>query len=57
VVIHPWAEGNGRTARLLMNFLQFYFKIAPTKVFLDDRAEYIAALREFDEIKDRSGFF
>jgi hypothetical protein len=39
-----------------MNFLQFYFKIAPTKVFSEDRAEYIAALREFDETKDRCGF-
>jgi len=54
--IHPWADGNGRTARLLMNFLQFHFKIVPTKIFLEDRAEYIASLRESQEAEDNSHF-
>jgi len=54
--IHPWADGNGRTARLLMNFLQFHFKIVPTKIFLEDRAEYIASLRESQEANDNSHF-
>jgi Fic family protein len=54
--IHPWIDGNGRTARLLMNFLQFYFKLAPTKTFLEDREEYIASLRESQEKKDRGRF-
>jgi len=54
--IHPWVDGNGRTARLLMNFLQFNFKVVPTKIFLEDRAEYIASLRESQEAQDNSHF-
>jgi Fic family protein len=56
VTIHPWADGNGRTARLLMNFLQFYFKIVPTKIFLEDRAEYIASLKGAQDTNDNSHF-
>jgi len=56
VTIHPWASGNGRTARLLMNFLQFYFKILPTNTFSEDRVGYIAALRESDKAKNHSVF-
>jgi len=44
--IHPWVDGNGRTARLLMNFLQFRLGLVPTKTFSEDRGDYIAALRE-----------
>lgn len=32
VTIHPWADGNGRTCRLLMNLLQWEFGVLPTKV-------------------------
>jgi len=54
--IHPWVDGNGRTARLLMNFLQFHFKIIPTKIFLEDREDYIASLRKSQETNDNSPF-
>ncbi len=53
VSIHPWADGNGRTCRLLMNLLQWEFGVLPTKVLKDDKAEYIQALidtRENDDI-------
>lgn len=44
VTIHPWADGNGRMCRLLMNQLQFEFGILPTSISKDRKAEYIEAL-------------
>lgn len=44
VTIHPWADGNGRTCRLLMNLLQMEFGVLPTKELKEDKAEYIQAL-------------
>lgn len=44
VTIHPWVDGNGRMARLLMNYIQTEFGLVPTKVLKEDRAEYIQAL-------------
>lgn len=54
--IHPWVDGNGRTARLLMNYIQFRYGLFPTKVFVEDRAEYISSLQECQE-EDTSGPF
>lgn len=54
VTIHPWADGNGRTCRLLMNLLQMEFDVLPTKVLKEDKGEYIQALidtRENDDIE------
>ncbi|HKM11857.1 MAG TPA: Fic family protein [Bacteroidales bacterium] len=44
VTIHPWADGNGRMARLLMNMLQFEFNLIPTIIHKEDKEEYIKAL-------------
>jgi Fic family protein len=46
VNIHPWVDGNGRTARLLMNYIQFYHHIFPVKVYHEDTLEYINVLLE-----------
>jgi Fic family protein len=54
VTIHPWADGNGRTSRLLMNLLQMEFGVLPTKVLKEDKATYIQSLidtREADDIE------
>lgn len=53
VTIHPWADGNGRTCRLLMNLLQMEYDVLPTKVLKEDKATYIQALidtRENDDL-------
>lgn len=46
VTIHPWVDGNGRAARLLMNYLQFSYNLFPTKIFKEDRADYILSLQQ-----------
>ena len=46
VTIHPWVDGNGRMARLLMNYIQFCNRLFPTKIFKEDREEYILSLRQ-----------
>lgn len=54
VTIHPWADGNGRMCRLLMNQLQFEYGIVPSNINKDCKAEYIEALiatRENDDIE------
>lgn len=56
VTIHPWADGNGRTCRLLMNLLQWEFGVLPTKVLKEDKAEYIQALIETRENEDINVF-
>lgn len=46
VTIHPWVDGNGRASRLLMNYLQFYYGLFPTKIFKEDRDDYILSLQQ-----------
>ena len=56
VTIHPWADGNGRTSRLLMNLIQMEFGVLPVKVLREDKEAYIQALIETRE-KDDIGIF
>ncbi|MGI6319845.1 MAG: Fic family protein [Bacteroidales bacterium] len=56
VNIHPFGDGNGRTARLLMNYIQLYHNEPLIKIFTDDRAEYIDALNETEEKKNLDVF-
>ena len=56
VTIHPWADGNGRMSRLLMNLLQWEFNLIPSKVLKEDKAEYIQALIDARENDDANIF-
>lgn len=56
VTIHPWADGNGRMSRLIMNYIQFEFGLVPTKVKKEDKADYIQALIDARE-QDNPTYF
>jgi len=56
VSIHPWADGNGRASRLLMNLLQIEFGVLPSKVQKEDKSEYIQALIDTRESEDTDIF-
>ena len=56
VTIHPWVDGNGRTARLLMNYMQFCYNLFPTKIFKEDREEYISILQQSQEEETNQPF-
>jgi len=44
VSIHPFGDGNGRTSRLLMNYIQAWFGLPLSIVYTQDRIKYINAL-------------
>lgn len=44
VSIHPFGDGNGRTSRLLMNYIQAWFGLPLSIVYKQDRIRYINAL-------------
>lgn len=52
VSIHPFYDGNGRTSRLLMNYLQLLFHLPMSIVFKEDKAEYFDALIQTRKEKD-----
>ncbi len=45
VSIHPFYDGNGRTSRLLMNYIQQLFNLPMAIVFKEDKADYFEALQ------------
>lgn len=49
LLIHPFIDGNGRTARLLLNLLLFEDVIVPFSLYYRDRKLYIEVLEERNE--------
>ena len=45
ILIHPWMDGNKRTSRLIMNFIQRRAELPLTKVHKEDNREYLDTLK------------
>ena len=56
VSIHPFNDGNGRTSRLLMNYVQRYYGQPLTIVFREDQLAYFEALEQSRVAEDLTVF-
>lgn len=57
VWLHPFYDGNGRTARLLMNYLMMRFGYPPITIQLADRHLYFSAIKQANYNGDVRGFY
>lgn len=52
VTIHPFYDGNGRTSRLLMNYVQQISNLPLAIVYKEDRAAYFQALQDTRKVNN-----
>lgn len=50
--IHPFADGNGRVGRTLLNYFLMTHGEPPLIIYEEDRKQYYAALERFDEAEE-----
>jgi Fic family protein len=54
VIIHPFSDGNGRTARLLMNSILLKGGYCPINILPEQKPIYIKALQAYTEHQDKT---
>lgn len=54
--IHPFADGNGRVGRTLMNYFLMTHNHPPMIIYNEDKQTYYMALSVFDKTEEISGF-
>ncbi len=54
--IHPFADGNGRVGRTLLNYILMVSDIPPVIIFDEDKEAYFMALEVFDHSDKIDGF-
>lgn len=54
--IHPFADGNGRTGRALMNYILMLEDYPPLVIYNEDKLSYYMALTIYDKSENIDGF-
>lgn len=54
--IHPFADGNGRVGRTIMNYYLMTHGLPPTVLYEEDKEAYYLALAVYDKSEEISGF-
>jgi len=56
VTIHPFVDGNGRTARLIMNLILFHYGFSPAVIKVSQRSQYLDSMEEWQQNKNKEFF-